>query len=148
LSQLAQCILKTSPKFGHGREWREMAEQQVIEGTWEEIASHAGELAASGKRLKLIIPADEPRGGSSPEARPDGHCCRRFGNPVPGAPPPEPLPATKIANFRQQCPDGRAYFGMFKGPSESTEEDFKEAEFHGDPDTEFDGPSCCTGCDG
>src|SRR5437867_1157811 len=104
LSQLAQCILKTSPKFGHGREWREMTEQQVIEGTWEEIASHAGELAASGKRLKLIIPADEPRGESSPEAR----------------------------------PDGRAYFGMFKGPSESTEEVFKEAEFHGDPDDGLD----------
>jgi hypothetical protein len=40
-----------------------MTEQQVIEGTWEEIAQHAGELARSGKRLKLIIPADELPGG-------------------------------------------------------------------------------------
>jgi hypothetical protein len=40
-----------------------MTEQQVIEGTWEEIAQHSGELAGSGKRLKLIIPADEMPGG-------------------------------------------------------------------------------------
>ena len=33
-----------------------MVEQQVIEGTWEEIARHADDLAASGKRLKLIVP--------------------------------------------------------------------------------------------
>jgi hypothetical protein len=39
-----------------------LAEQQVIEGTWEEIARHAEELAASGKRLKLIIPSDEAGG--------------------------------------------------------------------------------------
>jgi hypothetical protein len=81
-----------------------MAEPHVIEGTWEEIASHAGELTASGKRLKLIIPADEPRGETGPEAR----------------------------------PGGRAFFGMFKGPRGSTEEDFKEAEFHGDPDDGLD----------
>jgi len=81
-----------------------MAEQQVIEGTWEEIASRAGELAASGKRLKLIIPADEPERGTPNEIR----------------------------------SASRAYFGMFKGPKESTEEDFKEAEFHGDPDDGLD----------
>ena len=81
-----------------------MAKQHVIEGTWEEIASHAGELAASGKQLKLIIPTDEPRGETNPEARPG-------------------------------C---RAYFGMFKGSRESTEGDFKEAEFHGDPDDGLD----------
>ena len=81
-----------------------MAEQHVIEGTWEEIVSHAGELAASGKRLKLIIPTDEPQGGTRTGAR----------------------------------PAGRAYFGMFKGPTEATAEDFKEAEFHGDPDDGLD----------
>jgi hypothetical protein len=81
-----------------------MAERQVIEGTWEEIASHAGELAASGKRLKLVIPADEPEDGVPTGAR----------------------------------PSGRAYFGMFAGPKQATEEDFKEAEFHGDPDDGLD----------
>jgi hypothetical protein len=81
-----------------------MATQQVIEGTWEEIALHAGELAGSGKRLKLIIPADEMPGGGPTEAR----------------------------------PAGRAYFGMFQGATQSTEEDFKEAEFHGDPDDGLD----------
>jgi hypothetical protein len=81
-----------------------MAEQQVIEGTWEEIARHAGDLAASGKRLKLIIPSDDRESETRSEAR----------------------------------PAGRAYFGMFKGTKESTEEDFKEAEFHGDPDDGLD----------
>lgn len=76
-----------------------MTEPQVIEGTWEEIARHAGELAASGKRLKLIVPADDTEG--------------------------EPLPETR--------PSGRVYFGMFKGAPEATEEEFKEAEFRGDP---------------
>ena len=81
-----------------------MAEQQVIEGTWEEIARHAGELAASGKRLKLIVPSDETQSGTRSEPR----------------------------------PAGRAYFGMFKGATEATEEDFTEAEFHGDPDDGLD----------
>jgi len=81
-----------------------MAEQQVIEGTWEEIACHARELAASGKRLKLIVPSDETQSGACSKAR----------------------------------PAGRAYFGMFKGAKETTEEDFKEAEFHGDPDDGLD----------
>jgi hypothetical protein len=81
-----------------------MAEQQVIEGTWEEIARHGEELAASGKRLKLIIPSDETPSGARSEAR----------------------------------PAGRAYFGMFRGAKETTEEDFKEAEFHGDPDDGLD----------
>jgi hypothetical protein len=81
-----------------------MAEQQVIEGTWEEIARHAKELAGSGKQLKLIIPSDETHTETRSEAR---------------------LP-------------GRAYFGMFKGATEATEEDFKEAEFHGDPDDGLD----------
>ena len=81
-----------------------MAEQQVIEGTWEEIARHAEELAASGKRLKLIVPSDETPGGTRPEAR----------------------------------PAGRAYFGMFKGAKQTTEEDFEDAEFHGDPDDGLD----------
>lgn len=81
-----------------------MTEQQVIEGTWEEIARHAGEFTGSGKRLKLIIPPDETPNGTRPEAR----------------------------------PAGRAYFGMFKGATESTEADFKEAEFHGNPDDGLD----------
>jgi hypothetical protein len=81
-----------------------MTEQQVIEGTWEEIARHAEELAASGKRLKLIIPSDEALSGMPPEIR----------------------------------PPGRTYFGMFKGAKEATEDDFKEAEFHGDPDDGLD----------
>lgn len=81
-----------------------MTESLVIEGTWEEIARHAGELAASGKRLKLIIPADE----TPNETRPVAHTA------------------------------GRAYFGMFKGTTESTEADFQEAEFRGDPDDGLD----------
>ena len=81
-----------------------MAEQQVIEGTWEEIACHAEELAASGKRLKLIVPSDGTPSGTGSEAR----------------------------------PAGRAYFGMFKGVTETTEEDFREVEFHGDPDDGLD----------
>jgi len=32
--------------------------QQVLEGTWEEIATHADELA--GKRLKVIVETDAP----------------------------------------------------------------------------------------
>ncbi|MCC2669876.1 MAG: hypothetical protein K0Q72_2347 [Armatimonadetes bacterium] len=31
-----------------------------------------------------------------------------------------------------------AYFGMFRGTSEPTEEDFRSAEFHGDPDDGLD----------
>jgi hypothetical protein len=81
-----------------------MTEQQVIAGTWEQIAQYAGEFAGSGKRLKLIIPADEIPSGQSSKAR----------------------------------PAGRAYFGMFKGEKQATEEGFKEAEFHGDPDDGLD----------
>jgi hypothetical protein len=81
-----------------------MTKPHVIEGTWEEIARHAGELAASGKRLKLIVPADTMESETLSEAR----------------------------------PLGRAYFGMFKGATEATEEAFKEAEFHGDPDDGLD----------
>jgi hypothetical protein len=33
---------------------------------------------------------------------------------------------------------GRAYFGMFQGAKETTEAEFKEAEFHGDPDDGLD----------
>jgi hypothetical protein len=81
-----------------------MTKQLVIEGTWEEIARHAGELAASGKRLKLIVPSDE----------------------------------TQSETLSEKHLAGRAYFGMFKGSTEATEEDFKEAEFHGDPDDGLD----------
>ena len=81
-----------------------MMKQQVIEETWVEIARHAEELAASGKRLKLIVPSDETPSGTRSEAR----------------------------------PAGRAYFGMFKGAKQTTEEDFREAEFHGDPDDGLD----------
>ena len=38
-----------------------MAKNQVVEGTWEEIALHEGEFAASGKRLKVIILPEEPQ---------------------------------------------------------------------------------------
>jgi hypothetical protein len=36
-----------------------MAEPQVIEGTWEEVARQAEKLAGSGRRVKLIISPDE-----------------------------------------------------------------------------------------
>jgi hypothetical protein len=35
-------------------------------------------------------------------------------------------------------PVGHAYFGMFKDAVQTTEEDFKDAEFHGDPDDGLD----------
>ncbi len=35
-----------------------MAEQQVFEGTWEEIAVQGARLAGSGKRVRLIVPSD------------------------------------------------------------------------------------------
>lgn len=38
--------------------------QQVLEGTWEEIAAHAGELA--GKRLTVIVEADAEAGTALP----------------------------------------------------------------------------------
>jgi hypothetical protein len=81
-----------------------MAGQQVIEGTWEEIARYAGKYADSGKRMKLIIPPDEVQSDAQPLTP----------------------------------PVGRAYFGMFKGAVQATDEDFKAAEFHGDPDDGLD----------
>jgi len=32
--------------------------QQILEGTWEEIAAHTGELAVNGKKMKLIVDAE------------------------------------------------------------------------------------------
>jgi hypothetical protein len=61
------------PNSGNGDERGEpMTQPHVIEGTWEEIARHAEELSASGKRLKLIVPADETPRETRPEARPAG----------------------------------------------------------------------------
>lgn len=44
-----------------------MAEQHVIEGTWEEVAARAASLAGSGRRVKLIVPPDESEGAIPPE---------------------------------------------------------------------------------
>ena len=41
---------------------------QVLEGTWEEIAAHADELA--GKRLKVIVEADSSGGAEQPNVGP------------------------------------------------------------------------------
>ena len=38
--------------------------QQVLEGTWEEIAAHADELV--GKRMKVIVETDTPQGIEPP----------------------------------------------------------------------------------
>ena len=35
-----------------------MVEQQVIEGTWEEVVSQAERLGMNGRRVKLIVPTD------------------------------------------------------------------------------------------
>jgi len=35
-------------------------------------------------------------------------------------------------------PAGQVFFGMFSGSPQPTEEDFKTAEFHGDPDDGLD----------
>ena len=42
--------------------------QQVLEGTWEEIAAHADELA--GKRLRVIVETDAPGAVESPNVGP------------------------------------------------------------------------------
>ncbi len=42
--------------------------QQVLEGTWEEIAAHAEELA--GKRLKVIVEMDMPAAAEQPNIGP------------------------------------------------------------------------------
>jgi hypothetical protein len=39
-----------------------MAQQQVLEGTWEEIALHAQEL--SGRRLRVIVLPEESNGAA------------------------------------------------------------------------------------
>ena len=41
---------------------------QVLEGTWEEIAAHADELA--GKRLRVIVETDAPEAVDSPNVGP------------------------------------------------------------------------------
>lgn len=40
---------------------------QILEGTWEEIAAHAGELA--GKRLKVIVETDAPEAVVRPNTK-------------------------------------------------------------------------------
>ncbi len=42
--------------------------QQILEGTWEEIAAHAGELA--GKRLRVIVEMDAPEAVKQPNVGP------------------------------------------------------------------------------
>ena len=42
--------------------------QQVLEGTWEEIAARADELA--GKRLRVIVETDAPEAVESPNVGP------------------------------------------------------------------------------
>ena len=76
-----------------------MAEQQVIEGTWEEVQHHADALKLNGRQVKLIV-TDEPG-----EKKPRGQMIRR---------------------------------GMFPQLQALTDEDFKAAEFHGDPDDGLD----------
>ena len=45
------------------------------------------------------------------------------------------------ANGSAQAATGRMItFGMFAGPIETTDEDFRMAEFHGDPDDELNWP--------
>ena len=41
---------------------------KVLEGTWEEIAAHADELA--GKRLRVIVETDAPEAVESPNVGP------------------------------------------------------------------------------
>lgn len=41
--------------------------QQVLEGTWEEIAAHAGELG--GKRIKVTVEADAPQAAVQPNVK-------------------------------------------------------------------------------
>lgn len=79
-------------------------EQQVLEGTWEEVSRHGPEL--TGKRVRLTILPDQAR-----TARADTH------------------PHQQIRGF---------YFGVFSGDPQPTEEDFRSAEFHGDPDDGLD----------
>jgi hypothetical protein len=69
---------------------------KILEGTWEEIASHAAEF--NGHRLRVTILPDGPQPGSN-----------------------------KITAK-----------GMFPNLADITEEDFKIAEFHGDPDDGLD----------
>jgi hypothetical protein len=54
---------------------------------------------------------------------------------------------TVIVNGPPEGDDGKApreprymFFGMFRGEGAITDEDFKEAEFHGDPDDGLDWP--------
>ena len=62
-------------------------------------------------------------------------------------PPPDIKQAEVIVTFPDQDAPAEAkkqpqyiYYGMFKGPRQSTEEDFKSAEWHGDPDLDPDMP--------
>lgn len=41
--------------------------QQVLEGTWEEIAAHADELV--GKRVKLSVEVDAPQASTQPNMK-------------------------------------------------------------------------------
>jgi hypothetical protein len=76
-----------------------MAEQQVIEGTWEEVQLHAQQLKLGGRHVKLIV------GEGAGEKKPSGRMMT---------------------------------FGMFPQLKDLTEEDFKAAEFRGDPDDGLD----------
>ena len=68
--------------------------QQVIEGTWEEIAAHAGELI--GKRLTVIVEQEEPEAAEQPNIGP------------PNVGPPNE-PALRMLQELEERQQGRRY---------------------------------------
>ncbi len=77
-----------------------MTQEQVIEGTWEEVQTRAESLGLNGRRVKLIV---------------------------------------REESVTTEIPAGRKMtFGMFPQLQMLTEQDFKAAEFHGDPDDGLD----------
>lgn len=78
--------------------------QEVLEGTWEEIARQAPRFA--GHRVRVTI-LNEAQAGSA-------------------------------QHDSGRTPGSFAYFGMFRGAPDPTDEDFRSAEFHGDPDDGLD----------
>jgi hypothetical protein len=80
-----------------------MAQQQVIEGTWDEVQEQLHGLKFSG-RVRVVV-SEEP--GAGEVVAPPHH-------------------------------GSYMYFGMFKSEGDITDEDFKAAEFHGDPDDGLD----------
>ena len=79
--------------------------QQVLEGTWEEIAAHADEL--TGKRLKLIIEPDASESGGPTFGGPPnvGAPNENVGPPNENVGPPneKALAALALIAERQKC---------------------------------------------